>query len=298
MASSAEGEGEIVRLRRENAALRAEIEALKKAAPGADQNAEPVTLDSIHRKLEAFIAASEHTREHGKSDEVSNDVKALSLAEEQLTPEQITEARQVFDSYDEDKSGAIDSDELAQLLSVLGERPGPEKLAKMVEEVDENQNGVIDFTEFLTLFSIIIGDRPEGENIKRIKLSNMSYYCRIALPRWIKNDDEEIAGDITGPLVPGVRSAARSMCLRKDAEMFFYLCIVSAGVTSGLQTYEDFQSSTPIMILEWFTLGVFTVEIVAKLLAESDGAASGFFTDMWNTFDFVVLVSLLVCMGC
>ena len=279
---------DVARLEAENERLRAEIALLKGGC------SEEVTLESLNAKLTEFMARSEHHMAHTKSDEMASDVHALTEAEEKLSPKQIEEAREVFESYDKDGSGAISSDELAELMLVLGQSPSPERLAAIVDEVDDNKNGVIDFTEFLTLFAIFTGEMEEGDNVKKIKLSSMSYYGRVALPRWIHNDAEDVAGDITGPLIPSFRGISRTVVLRKDVELVCYLCIVVAGTASGLQTYAEFQSSGMIAAAEYLTLLVFAIEMLMKFLAESAGKMGGFFTDMWNTFDSAVLLSLLI----
>eukprot|EP01048_Picozoa_sp_COSAG05_P015133 COSAG05_NODE_1790_length_4082_cov_21.604162_5_plen_179_part_01 len=167
---------EVAQLRAENESLRAQLAALQGGAAG-----EAVTLESLNAKLNVFIEKSQHHMAHSKSDDISNDVQALSEAESKLTEQQIAQAREVFDSYDKDGSGAISADELRELMLVLGERPDPARLQKMVEEVDDNNNGVIDFTEFLTLFAILVGEAEETADIKKIKLGSMSYYGRAAL---------------------------------------------------------------------------------------------------------------------
>ena len=166
-------------------------------------------------------------------------------------------------------------------------------LNAVVEEVDENQNGVIDFPEFLTLYSMLSGE-IQGEHVKKISLGKTAFYGRTALIRWIQNDDDAINGDVTGPLVPGVRAAARGAALNRSMEFFFYFCIIIAGTCSGLQTYDSMQDSPVILGFEWLTLFVFFVEVVLKLLAESSGQILGFFEDPWNLFDFVVLIGLLI----
>ena len=65
------------------------------------------------------------------------------------------DAREAFDNYDADGSGAIDSAELSQLMKLLGEQPSPEELERVIQEVDDDKNGVIDFTEFLSLYALV-----------------------------------------------------------------------------------------------------------------------------------------------
>ena len=48
-------------------------------------------------------------------------------------------------SYDADESGAVGKDELAAMLTKLGEAPNPEKLDALIAEVDEDGDAEIDF---------------------------------------------------------------------------------------------------------------------------------------------------------
>ena len=54
---------------------------------------------------------------------------------------------------DLDKGGTISKDELKQLMHTLGLRPSQEELNAMVDEIDADGNGEIDFDEFVTVMS-------------------------------------------------------------------------------------------------------------------------------------------------
>jgi Ca2+/Na+ antiporter len=56
--------------------------------------------------------------------------------------------RKFFKKYDVDSSGAIDKEELAMLLTDLGEKPDKDKLESLMVEMDRNNSGNIDFEEF------------------------------------------------------------------------------------------------------------------------------------------------------
>ncbi|KAJ2784375.1 hypothetical protein H4R18_001179 [Coemansia javaensis] len=59
------------------------------------------------------------------------------------------EYREAFELFDKDKSGTITRDELASLLWSLGHSPSEQELQDMINEVDRDGNGVIDFEEFV-----------------------------------------------------------------------------------------------------------------------------------------------------
>ena len=51
--------------------------------------------------------------------------------------------------FDKDGDGTIDSDELANVLQVLGMNPNKEELEILLGSVDADRNGVIDLYEFI-----------------------------------------------------------------------------------------------------------------------------------------------------
>jgi hypothetical protein len=54
-----------------------------------------------------------------------------------------------FDSFDKDGSGAITLSELKEVMKTIGENPTDAEVKKIIAEVDENNNGTIEFNEFL-----------------------------------------------------------------------------------------------------------------------------------------------------
>ncbi|MCV2885257.1 EF-hand domain-containing protein [Aestuariibacter sp. AA17] len=66
-----------------------------------------------------------------------------------LAQEQVEEIRKEFEFFDRDKNGQIDLPEFIELLTVLS----PKTKASHVQEgftlIDENDDGFIDFEEFL-----------------------------------------------------------------------------------------------------------------------------------------------------
>merc|ERR1712060_32786 len=58
------------------------------------------------------------------------------------------ELQSVFDLFDRDGDGTIDSEELSTLMKKLGFEPNQEKLMEVVRSVDKNANGKLEFDEF------------------------------------------------------------------------------------------------------------------------------------------------------
>lgn len=79
---------------------------------------------------------------------------------EELTAEQRKELEEAFNAFDRDKSGAIDTKELKSVMLQLGFNPSDDELQRMINEVDDNQNGEIEFEEFLAMMTARLVLRP------------------------------------------------------------------------------------------------------------------------------------------
>lgn len=67
----------------------------------------------------------------------------------ELYEDQIEELREMFDFYDRDSNGTIDLEEFGQLCEALGEGFGADEMLVGFDAIDTNQNGVIEFSEFI-----------------------------------------------------------------------------------------------------------------------------------------------------
>ena len=69
----------------------------------------------------------------------------------ELDDEQIAELREIFRSFDRNNDGSLTQLELGSLLRSLGLKPSPEQLETLIQNTDKNSNGLIEFSEFITL---------------------------------------------------------------------------------------------------------------------------------------------------
>ncbi|KAM7198708.1 hypothetical protein V8F20_006023 [Naviculisporaceae sp. PSN 640] len=88
-----------------------------------------------------------------------------------LTPDQIAQFKEVFDVFDKDGTGDITAEELGHVMKELGLNPSKTELQDLLAEADENNDGVINFEEFLNLMSQRVGDTDtEQELISAFKV--------------------------------------------------------------------------------------------------------------------------------
>ena len=72
---------------------------------------------------------------------------------DQLTEDQVKEFKEAFSLFDRDGDGFIITRELGTVMRSLGQNPTEAELQDMINEVDIDGNGTIDFPEFLSMMA-------------------------------------------------------------------------------------------------------------------------------------------------
>ena len=88
------------------------------------------------------------------------------LQADQLTEEQIAEFKEAFSLFDKDGDGTITTKELGTVMRSLGQNPTEAELQDMINEVDADGNGTIDFPEFLTMMARKMKETDSEEEIR------------------------------------------------------------------------------------------------------------------------------------
>ena len=98
-----------------------------------------------------------------------------------MTEEQIAEFKEAFSLFDKDGDGTITTKELGTVMRSLGQNPTEAELQvkialnaepvnrwlkDMINEVDADGNGTIDFPEFLTMMARKMKDTDSEEEIR------------------------------------------------------------------------------------------------------------------------------------
>ncbi|KAL5007930.1 hypothetical protein ScPMuIL_013511, partial [Solemya velum] len=85
---------------------------------------------------------------------------------ETLDEEQVDEFREAFSLFDKDGDGTITTKELGTVMRSLGHNPTESELQDMINEVDADGNGTIDFSEFLAMMARKMKDQDTDEELK------------------------------------------------------------------------------------------------------------------------------------
>lgn len=84
---------------------------------------------------------------------------------EHLTEDKIAEFKEAFEIFDKDRDGFITIKELGEIMKNLGQSPTDAELQDMINEVDIDGNGNIDFKEFLGLMARKMRDTDTEEEL-------------------------------------------------------------------------------------------------------------------------------------
>jgi len=78
----------------------------------------------------------------------------------------VQEFKEAFDIFDVDGGGTITAEELGDVMRSLGQKPTRAQLEAMVNEIDADGDGAIDFPEFLTM---MLRKMNEGDPEKELR---------------------------------------------------------------------------------------------------------------------------------
>ena len=93
-------------------------------------------------------------------DKLSPEQMELYLKLEEKT---IDEYREIFNIFDETGDGTISNDEIGKVMEGLGERLEPEEIDALIAEIDYDNDGEVDFDEFVCLMVKTINQADKAE---------------------------------------------------------------------------------------------------------------------------------------
>merc|ERR1712180_338640 len=84
-----------------------------------------------------------------------------------LADDEIKCLKNCFDLFDSKKQTFLSADDLDEILRAMGFRPSAEELKAILEEIDEDGSGEIEFAEFCQLCAKFLVEDPDIETLKR-----------------------------------------------------------------------------------------------------------------------------------
>ena len=87
------------------------------------------------------------------------------MSSDSLTEYKINEFKESFEIFDKDKDGYITTKELGDIMKNLGQTPSEAELQDIINEVDIDGNGTIDFKEFQGLMARKMRDNDSEEEL-------------------------------------------------------------------------------------------------------------------------------------
>jgi centrin-1 len=85
-----------------------------------------------------------------------------------LSEDIVMEIKEAFDNYDTDKSGSISINELKDALLGMGIDAKASTLVAMMNEIDKDKSGTIDFEEFFNVITFQMGDSDSREDLWKV----------------------------------------------------------------------------------------------------------------------------------
>lgn len=141
----------------------------------------------------------------------------------QVDDEQIeAEIKEIFDYFDQDGSGSIDSEELKNCLKCLGENVVDEEVNDMIGVMDKDNNGTIEYGEFLQ------------EMKKRYERRDVEKELKAVYERFVDNNQAFITKE---GIMKVMNEIFREGMTLDDAEDM----IKVVGGEKGYVTYEEFR---------------------------------------------------------
>jgi len=94
---------------------------------------------------------------------------SVEEARESLSEEMIAEFKMAFDIFDHDGGGDINTNELGRVMKLLGQSPSKEELDEIVQAVDVDGSGSIDFDEFLIMMVMQLNEENKSASDEEVK---------------------------------------------------------------------------------------------------------------------------------
>eukprot|EP00092_Neocalanus_flemingeri_P009708 GFUD01010456.1.p1 GENE.GFUD01010456.1~~GFUD01010456.1.p1 ORF type:complete len:176 (+),score=62.40 GFUD01010456.1:114-641(+) len=111
------------------------------------------------------------------------------------TKDQVETSMEAFKLFDQDGDGTITTEELRDVMNSLGRNPTQEELKDMINEMDVDGNGTIDFTEFMAMMDREMKDEDLREAFRMFDVDGNGLIDAEELRHAMKIIGEELTND-------------------------------------------------------------------------------------------------------
>ncbi|XP_019875345.1 troponin C, isoallergen Bla g 6.0201 [Aethina tumida] len=94
----------------------------------------------------------------------------MPIKMDELDREQISMLKQTFDAFDVDKKGYIGTEMIGTIMDMLGTQLMPDELDRVISEIDEDDNGEVNFEEFANLAARFLVEEDEDTEAIQMEL--------------------------------------------------------------------------------------------------------------------------------
>eukprot|EP01006_Ploeotia_vitrea_P060984 TRINITY_DN76989_c0_g1_i1.p1 TRINITY_DN76989_c0_g1~~TRINITY_DN76989_c0_g1_i1.p1 ORF type:complete len:158 (+),score=28.45 TRINITY_DN76989_c0_g1_i1:280-753(+) len=90
----------------------------------------------------------------------------MAITADQLPADTVQQIREIFNMFDKEKKESIQVTDLGMALRAAGQNPTEQELLDMMNEVDTDGSGTLDFQEFLIFVTRKMSDYVSEEELK------------------------------------------------------------------------------------------------------------------------------------
>jgi len=116
----------------------------------------------------------------------------------ELTEEQRLEIKEAFDLFDTEGRNQIDAKELKVAMRALGFEPKKDEVRKILQDVDRNGDGVINYEDFCEIMTVKMMERDPIEEMKKAFLLICEDGHDKITFKSLKKTAEELGENMTG----------------------------------------------------------------------------------------------------
>jgi len=110
-------------------------------------------LDALHKAIEKVRKQQIHDNKVRKK----SMHQTQTIGYNEMTEEQLNDIREAFNMFDQNGDGSISTEELKEVMSNLGQVVSDEEIKDMLEDVDTDAEGSLDFDAFKKIMSQKLG---------------------------------------------------------------------------------------------------------------------------------------------